>query len=75
MTPNQLDEIILSLVRPQWRKVAMIVAKALNECEIREIPANADEIAGRVETLVSENRLESQGNLSNWRHSEVRLPA
>jgi hypothetical protein len=32
-------------------------------------------LAARIGVLCMEGRLESQGNLSRWRHSEVRLPA
>jgi hypothetical protein len=73
--PHQIDELILLAASHQWRKVAMIVATTLHECERRQLNVSADEIGKRVELLVTEKRLDSQGNLSNWRHSEVRLPA
>jgi hypothetical protein len=34
-----------------------------------------DAIAARITALVSSGKLEAQGDLANWRHSEVRLPA
>jgi hypothetical protein len=35
-----------------------------------------DEIIGaRIQDLAAQGQIESQGNLSMWRHSEVRLPA
>jgi hypothetical protein len=71
--PDQIDELILLAASHQWRRVAMIVAKTLDECERRQINVSADEIAKHVEGLITEKKLASQGNLSNWRHSEVRL--
>jgi len=70
---NQIDELILSFATAQWQKVALIVAKTLHECERRQINVDADEIGKRVALLVAEKRLDSQGNLTNWRRSEVRL--
>lgn len=31
-------------------------------------------VAQRIEALVGDGRLEAQGNIKNWRFSEVRLP-
>ena len=70
---NQIDELILSFATAQWQKVAMIVAKTLDECGRRQIDVDAEEIAKRVALLVDEKRLDSQGNLTNWRRSEDRL--
>ena len=77
MTPipnSQVDELILSLLSPNWRKVAMIIGKAHDVFESRRIEINEDALASRIEALCKEGRVESQGNLSNWRGSEVRLP-
>jgi hypothetical protein len=71
---TDIDEIILSVARPQWLKVAMILARARNECEHRQITIELEQIAEHVVALVDKRRLESQGDISNWRHSEVRLP-
>lgn len=70
-----LDDIILSNANARWRKVALVMA--LTNDRIREIQLDAslDEIAERIKALVRTGRLESQGNLDRWRHSEVRLPA
>lgn len=82
-----IDEAILSVVERRWRKVAMIVAHAediLDEqrwgVEHGATPDDGDRdnrgeaIAERVRWLVETGRLEGVGNLSRWRHSEVRLP-
>ena len=42
----------------------------------KEAPGITDEMfAARVQVLVDAGRLESQGDLRKWRHSEVRLNA
>jgi Protein of unknown function len=77
MTPiptSQIDEVILSVLTPKWRKVAMIIGMAKDVFENKQIEIDEDTLASRVEALCEEGRIESQGNLSNWRGSEVRLP-
>ena len=72
----QVDDAILSVAHKSWRKVAMIIAKA-SLVEGVGLP-NDDEghqvIASRIKALVQDGHLLAQGNLDNWRHSEVRLP-
>ena len=75
MTGNvAADGIILSVASTRWRKVAMIIATAHNECEKNEIAITYDDLAARIETMVKDGRLDGQGDLSNWRASEVKLP-
>ena len=76
MTPtnSQIDEVIFSVLKPNWRKVAMIITQAHDVFENRHIDIAYDVIASRIEALCEEGRIDSQGNLSNWRGSEVRLP-
>ena len=75
MTANvAADGIILSVASTRWRKVAMIIATAQNECGKNEIAITDDDLAARIETMVEDGRLDGQGDLSNWRASEVKLP-
>jgi hypothetical protein len=76
MTPNQIDQAVLAVSESGWRKVAMIILKAADRLgpDLPEGDPGYDMIAQRVEALVAAGRLVSQGNLSRWRHSEVRLP-
>jgi Protein of unknown function len=69
-----IDELIISLITPNWQKVAMVIAKALRLSEDRGLEIGDHALAARIDALCTEGRVESQGNLSNWRHSEVRLP-
>ena len=73
-----LGSLILSYAGEHWRKVAMIIGRVLTEFERagtrKTTDADQYEIADRIRALVEEGKLEAQGNLSRWRHSEVKLP-
>jgi hypothetical protein len=84
-----IDDAIMSVVQSRWRKVATIALRAEAALEgrgpsVRSRPSDdkqalardefLDAIAGRISALVAAGRLEGAGNLSTWRHSEVRLP-
>jgi len=74
VTPADVDTLIFADMVRHWRKVARIVASALTICEARSIPLSAEVIAARIQELAETGRLEGAGNLTMWRHSEVRLP-
>lgn len=67
---------VLSQIPGQWRKVAFVVESVAGA--MGDGSAHGDEgyetVARRIELLVSEGRLLAQGNIKNWRFSEVRLP-
>ena len=84
-----IDAAILSAVGKRWLKVARIISDAEKLLEgkipgINRNPQNEEEdaesekslfaIERRIQALVDAGRLEGAGDLSNWRHSEVRLP-
>ena len=72
---KEIDSALLSNVNPQWQKVAMVVARAMESCAGR-IPPVPDLFYGqRVRLLVELGLLESQGDLASMRFSEVRLPS
>ena len=71
---DDIDEIILSMACHKWRKVALIIAKTLNQLEEAGLTVSNDEMTERVKALVADGSLESQGNLDRWRYSEIRLP-
>ena len=68
---SSLDELILSNCKEHWQKVAMIIARTASASASE---SDCARVGGRIEQLVVEGRLEGQGNLKEWRHSEVRLP-
>lgn len=70
----EIDAGILSVVGPNWQKVAMVIGRAAKTL-IGHLPDGEDAykvIAQRIEILVETDRLQSQGDLSKWRFSEVR---
>ena len=70
---SQIDESILSVTPISWVKVAFVIAMVDKEFRnnMRK-DIELDLIAGRVEALVQEGRLEVQGDVKKWRYSEVR---
>ena len=76
MTPSQIDDAVLAVADEHWHKVAMIIIRAAEKLgsELTEGDAGYELVAQRIAALVEDGRLVSQGDLSRWRHSEVRLP-
>jgi hypothetical protein len=76
MTPSSdapLDDLILSVVKPSWQKVAMVLGKARRLSESRGVETSYGALAARIAALCVEGRLDSQGNVSKWRRGEVRF--
>ena len=68
---DPFDTLILSSASDRWQKVAKIIAV------VSERVGNGphfDAIEARIRALVEDGKLQAEGDLSRWRHSEVRLP-
>jgi len=76
MTPAKIDSAILSVVSQNWQKVAMIIVKTADKVDVafRESEGCYEVIAARLYALAEVGKLDSQGNVRNWRFSEVKLP-
>ncbi len=74
ITVADLDAIILSTLMRNWLKTARIINDAAAICKDRFVPLDFEVIGARIQVLADQRQLEAQGNLSMWRHSEVRLP-
>jgi hypothetical protein len=48
------------------------VGDAVERCCELALPIHAEALAARIQVLVVSGRLEGQGDLRKWRHSEVR---
>jgi len=72
MSHHDLDRLILAAARTQWSKMAMIIGRVWLECGRDAV--SEDAIASRIRNLVENGKLQAQGNLARWRHSEVKLP-
>ncbi len=59
---QEIDGFILAAVRPQWLKVARIIADVLKDCERNDVASRDDTIAVRIQALVAGGRLEAQGD-------------
>ena len=70
---NDVDQIIFSIVSPRWQKMAAIVWLTAKRGEELGFRITDEMFAARVQALVEEGPLKSQGDLRKWRHSEVRL--
>jgi hypothetical protein len=73
MSTSQIDTIILSVVGAKWKKVAMVIAKVADAMGKEAADGDRPQIiAERIETLARDGKLQVQGNIRNWRSSEVR---
>jgi hypothetical protein len=73
VTPADIDALIFAeLKETYWRKVARVVSRCLMTFETRSIPVTDEVVAARIRELAESGQIESQGNLTMWRHSEVR---
>ena len=69
------DPLLLSHVTPRFRKAALIIAKALTDIWDSSYIQTGDLVlAARLRALADAGAVESQGDLLQIRHSEVRLP-
>jgi hypothetical protein len=66
---ESLDARILADANGRWRKVARIISI------VSDPAADGKDFAvieARIRALVNDGKLEAKGDLSHWRHSEVR---
>jgi hypothetical protein len=75
-SPSDLDAAIFASINPRWTKVAMVLGLA---AKVPGLIFEADEdgfeaLAARLEQLVGSGHLLAQGDVRDWRFSEVRLP-
>jgi hypothetical protein len=75
MNTSEIDSLILSAVGQHWTKIAMVIARVAETVSHHLPPGDEgyEVISRRIEALVHDGRLLSQGDTKNWRFSEVRL--
>jgi hypothetical protein len=73
VTEADIDGVIFSVLKPQWRKTAAIVGWAHEKCEELGWPIGDEVLVARLEVLAEAGWIDHQGYLRYWRHSEVRL--
>ncbi|KWV59909.1 hypothetical protein AS156_02840 [Bradyrhizobium macuxiense] len=72
-TEDQLDQIILSLLKSRWQKTAMFVTTAEKRFKELGWVISHEATAARLQVLSDLDRIESVGDLGYWANSEVRL--
>jgi hypothetical protein len=72
----KIDQAILSVTGPSWRKVALVISKVGEAMggDLVEGDAGYDLVADHIQVLVRDGRSLARGDIKNWRHSEVRKP-
>jgi hypothetical protein len=73
VTIAELDALIFSELAERRLKIARIVSRVFQMLEDRSIYLSDEVIAARIRELAEMGQIESVGNLTMWRHSEVRL--
>lgn len=73
LSEADLDRIIFAEMTSQSRKTALVIAKAITRCEALGLPVDAEMIGARLAALSDADRINSEGDIRQWRHSEVRL--
>ena len=70
---SKIADAIIHNCRADWQKVAKVVWRAHLELKLPDDDAGYDMVAKALAELVYARELEAQGDVTNWRHSEVRL--
>jgi hypothetical protein len=79
ITNDAIDAAIfssLAAAEGRWRKMAFVIVRVV-EAAGKTLPdeeESYERIAQRIESLVQQGYLTAQGNIKDWRSSEVRLP-
>ena len=73
VSESDIDEVLFSVMRPHWRKVAMVVTQGVDRCKELGIQVSYEMLAARLQALAEAGRIEDFGDLRMWRFSEVRL--
>jgi hypothetical protein len=74
-TVEELDAALLACIPTRWGKVAMVLGQAAKQPGLfaRREEEDYDLLAERLELLVASGLVLAQGDLKQWRASEVRL--
>src|SRR6266571_1372993 len=56
-----IDAIIFSVMKPHWRKVAMVVVMALDRCRGLGLQVSDEALAARIQVLAESRRIEDVG--------------
>jgi hypothetical protein len=51
VSETDLDSAIFSALSPRWQKTAMVIGKALKQCETLALPVDAEVVGVRIRAL------------------------
>jgi hypothetical protein len=71
---SDLDALIFSVMKDKWQKTAFVIAMAVRQPNALATALDYEVVGARIVALADAGKIESAGDLSMWRHSEVRLP-
>jgi hypothetical protein len=74
MTPTEIEDAIIASADRRFLKVARVVTTAADKLGLPDSTDGYKIVADRLYVLVEEGRLVAAGDVTRWRHSEVRLP-
>lgn len=73
LTEKDVDDILFPLLKSHWQKVALVLVKARDSCNLEGLSISYEVLAARLRDLADRNEIEGIGDLRIWRFSEVRL--
>lgn len=73
VSETALDEIILSVVSPDWKKMAFLIWEMSSLASELDPEIDRETLVARVRILIESNQLEYRGDPLDWRSYEVRL--
>lgn len=74
MTTNaELDAHILKATSNDWQKIAFVMSKVFDEPALKGQDGLSKKIIARIESLVEQDKLKSQGNIRRWRDASIKL--
>ncbi|MCK1709949.1 MULTISPECIES: DUF3658 domain-containing protein [unclassified Bradyrhizobium] len=73
VSETALDEIILSVVSPDWKKMAFLIWEMSSLASELDPEIDRETLVARVRILIESNRLEYRGDPLDWRSYEGRL--
>lgn len=73
LTEKDVDDILFPLLKSHWQKVALVLVKARDSCNLEGLSISYEVLAARLRDLADRNEIEGIGDLRYWRFSEVRL--
>jgi hypothetical protein len=73
VSESKLDAFILSIVEPDWKKMAFLVWDMIGRSDEIDSRIDNETFVARVRVLIESGQLDYKGDLLDWQSYEVRL--